>query len=188
MKHWSDDAACAQMDTELFYAIPSDRSAIKQAKRICARCPVIAECADAGKNDQFGIWGGQTPRERNKEFRRHADWVPAIGACRRLRALARIGYTAVHVERELYLHGISLLNRHGLKSIRENVFGRTEAEKAEAVALIYPVLVKRGPCCAAYSRVASNKATREDWPPPGAWHGVDIDDPNAQPNDWRLAA
>jgi hypothetical protein len=37
---------------------------IQAAKRVCRRCPVAAECGDAGRAEPFGIWGGLTEQER----------------------------------------------------------------------------------------------------------------------------
>jgi WhiB family transcriptional regulator, redox-sensing transcriptional regulator len=48
-------------------------AAQQQAKQICQRCPVIAEClADALDNrTEFGVWGGRTERERRAMLRQH---------------------------------------------------------------------------------------------------------------------
>lgn len=50
-------------------------AAQQQAKQICTRCPVIAEClADALDNrTEFGVWGGMTERERRAMLRRHPN-------------------------------------------------------------------------------------------------------------------
>ncbi|MFJ7590151.1 WhiB family transcriptional regulator [Streptomyces sp. NPDC097617] len=37
---------------------------VDQAKGACGFCPVRAECAELGENEEFGIWGGQTPEDR----------------------------------------------------------------------------------------------------------------------------
>lgn len=39
---------------------------VRKAKRICAACPVSAECLDFAQRhlEKFGIWGGLTERER----------------------------------------------------------------------------------------------------------------------------
>lgn len=65
---WHDQAACASTDPELFYP-PDHRGAVtgyRAAKRVCAGCPVKAEClADAMERDeQWGVWGGLAPDER----------------------------------------------------------------------------------------------------------------------------
>jgi hypothetical protein len=39
----------------------------KQAKSICMSCEFRVECAEWGiKNEIYGMWGGLTPRERQK--------------------------------------------------------------------------------------------------------------------------
>jgi len=56
------------VDPELFFPGPDDRGKTRQAKRICADCPVKAPClADAlarPANSDFGIYGGTTPQQR----------------------------------------------------------------------------------------------------------------------------
>ena len=42
MTHWITQAACKDLDTELFF--PSDGTPGNQAKRICNGCPVVTEC------------------------------------------------------------------------------------------------------------------------------------------------
>lgn len=68
-REWATAAVCAQIDPEIFFP---DGGSDTKAKRICARCPVTAEClADAlGRNERYGVWGGLNVRERNR-LRRH---------------------------------------------------------------------------------------------------------------------
>lgn len=78
---WYELAACKGADTELFYP-PRDKSQYKiiasQAKSYCmgpngkSPCPVRQECLwDAVKSDeQHGIWGGLSHRERNALVRK----------------------------------------------------------------------------------------------------------------------
>lgn len=42
---------------------------IAQAKEACGFCPVRTECAELGKNEEFGVWGGMTPEERRSAQR-----------------------------------------------------------------------------------------------------------------------
>ena len=46
----------------------------REAKRICTRCEVRAECLEyaLGSDERFGIWGGLSERERRKLKRRAA--------------------------------------------------------------------------------------------------------------------
>lgn len=61
---WRERALCAQTDPEAFF--PEKGGSVREAKKVCRRCPVRAEClADAvAHREQWGIWGGLTIRER----------------------------------------------------------------------------------------------------------------------------
>lgn len=61
------DALCAQTDPEMFYPEKLNNWAHK-AKQVCEQCSIRVECLTwALENDeQYGIWGGLTPAERNK--------------------------------------------------------------------------------------------------------------------------
>lgn len=63
---WTLDALCAQVDADMFF--PEKGGSTREAKRICAMCPVAAECLDyALEHDEgFGIYGGMSERERRK--------------------------------------------------------------------------------------------------------------------------
>lgn len=71
---WRDSAACRDEDPELFFPIgntgPSQVQQ-EQAKKVCRRCPVAAECLkfafDTGQD--AGVWGGLTEEERRAENR-----------------------------------------------------------------------------------------------------------------------
>lgn len=57
---WADDAACAGMDTEAFFATD-----IGPAAAVCAACPVREPCRRwAVDHDESGVWGGQTRYQR----------------------------------------------------------------------------------------------------------------------------
>ena len=63
---WFERAICAQTDPEAFY--PEKGGSTKEAKSVCARCTVSAECLDYAldNHERFGIWGGLSERERRK--------------------------------------------------------------------------------------------------------------------------
>lgn len=66
---WRGDAACRGLDPELFFPEGSAGPAlleVREAKVVCARCPVRAQCLDFAMRAgvAFGIWGGATERER----------------------------------------------------------------------------------------------------------------------------
>lgn len=59
---WMDDAACAEVGTEFFFPEKGESSQI--AKGICAGCPVARACLRFGLNEDFGVWGGTTTKQR----------------------------------------------------------------------------------------------------------------------------
>jgi WhiB family redox-sensing transcriptional regulator len=62
-KHWISRAACAGVDSSLFF--PAKGENLDAAMAICAGCPVKTECLTfALEHDCQGIWGGTTARER----------------------------------------------------------------------------------------------------------------------------
>lgn len=68
---WIDSALCKGRNTNDFYPEMGVKGAAKQVreiKQICKQCSVILECLDfAIENEEnFGIWGGMTPKERSR--------------------------------------------------------------------------------------------------------------------------
>ena len=63
---WQADAACIDVEPELFYA--TTPNAIREAKAICKECPVQPECLDRAYeiNDTWAVLGGMTQRQRAK--------------------------------------------------------------------------------------------------------------------------
>lgn len=68
---WKEQAACHGMDLTLFFgdegaARPAmRRSVLRRAKEVCDECPVVREClANALENDERGVWGGTSRRQR----------------------------------------------------------------------------------------------------------------------------
>ncbi|HEX5567406.1 MAG TPA: WhiB family transcriptional regulator [Streptomyces sp.] len=71
---WRDFAACRETDPDLWFPESGNSNAARAAKRICARCPVIADCREFIEQVEthypFGIWGGTTAEERRPTRRR----------------------------------------------------------------------------------------------------------------------
>ena len=67
---WQERALCAQTDPEAFF--PEKGGSTREAKRICSRCEVRAECLEyaLAHDERFGIWGGLSERERRRLKRR----------------------------------------------------------------------------------------------------------------------
>lgn len=68
--------ACAEngVDPELFWPISDTAQVgqVREAKTVCARCPVLVECRRFGMTQAEGIWGGMTATER-RELRAQAE-------------------------------------------------------------------------------------------------------------------
>jgi WhiB family transcriptional regulator, redox-sensing transcriptional regulator len=75
MDDWRDRAACRDADPELFFPVtdmgPGARQ-VADAKAVCARCPVRAQCLDYATEAGLGhgVFGGLTERERSELVRR----------------------------------------------------------------------------------------------------------------------
>jgi WhiB family redox-sensing transcriptional regulator len=64
-----DDAACTQVDPELFFPELDSLWRVAQAKKICeTSCGVKMECLQYAIRNKFkdGIWGGLSPTERHR--------------------------------------------------------------------------------------------------------------------------
>jgi len=61
---WMSDALCRDSDPEIFY--PGTGHDSRDARAVCARCPVRAAClAYAIEHREYhGVWGGQSERQR----------------------------------------------------------------------------------------------------------------------------
>ncbi len=67
---WQEQALCAQTDPEAFF--PEKGGSTREAKRVCSRCEVRADCLSfaLAHDERFGIWGGLSERERRRLKRR----------------------------------------------------------------------------------------------------------------------
>jgi len=69
-RDWRLDAACAQVDPELFFPEPGQVPQAAQAKAVCAGCAVRGPCLEAAlhgpqaRDDHSGIFAGTTARQR----------------------------------------------------------------------------------------------------------------------------
>ena len=69
---WMTDGLCLQSDPDLFF--PERGGSSKQAKRICADCPVAANCLAwaLSNGERHGVWGGTSEGDRRRMHRRSA--------------------------------------------------------------------------------------------------------------------
>ena len=79
MADWRNLAACRGLNPDLFFAERGDTLTVRNARAVCATCPVAAECLEyAIANDEtVGMWGGLCGDELIRERRRRAGGVRA---------------------------------------------------------------------------------------------------------------
>lgn len=105
-------------------------------------------------------------------------FVPAEGSRRRIRALLAAGWTHQHITAAMQQAATGLQRSAIVLHQRGEL---VEARTAKAVAAAYDALAMRpGPSAATRGRAA-----RAGYPPALAWDDDTIDDPTAQPADWR---
>ena len=85
---WQEQAVCAQVDPEIFF--PDKGGSPRQAKQICAECPVRLQCLEFAleHNERHGVFGGLTERERQSIRKR-----PPVGFCGNGHERAVVGTT-----------------------------------------------------------------------------------------------
>ncbi|NNH73210.1 WhiB family transcriptional regulator [Nocardia uniformis] len=79
-REWQLRGSCRGMPSAVFYHPDHERgrarnARIRLAKRICANCPVLAECRAyaLAAGEQYGIWGGMSESERQHHFHSGQD-------------------------------------------------------------------------------------------------------------------
>jgi len=76
---WQFDGACRSTDPSVFFHPEGERGPTRSArdaaaKRVCASCPVIKQCAAHALSvrEPYGVWGGLTEDEREVIYARSA--------------------------------------------------------------------------------------------------------------------
>lgn len=65
--HFDGSQACAGADVDMFFPAPGAhaKTAVRQAKELCASCAFIAPCLEyAIEHWEMGVWGHTTEKER----------------------------------------------------------------------------------------------------------------------------
>lgn len=65
-RSWMGEAACRGMDITTFFPGQHDKKSIISARKVCERCMVSDQCAEYGLEEDHGVWGGTTGRQRRK--------------------------------------------------------------------------------------------------------------------------
>nr|WP_236653713.1 WhiB family transcriptional regulator [Streptacidiphilus melanogenes] len=75
------------MDTRLFFHPAGERGAVSEereraAKRVCAACPVLAQCREYALEcaEEYGVWGGLSENDRAGVLRGRRRTARARGA------------------------------------------------------------------------------------------------------------
>lgn len=65
---WQQKGACTMANADGFY--PGKGESINDAKKVCANCKVRDICLEYAldHNEEHGVWGGLSVRERRKEL------------------------------------------------------------------------------------------------------------------------
>ena len=93
---WLDQAACRDLDPELFFPEPGEQTKAAEAKQVCGSCQVRDHCRDlavnaaGGIDADHGIFGGTLPTERS---RLRGNTFPEPSAYRQRRDLAEAAHT-----------------------------------------------------------------------------------------------
>lgn len=115
-----DLASCAQTDPEAFF--PPKNGSARDAKKVCAACPVAAECLEYAlrSGETYGVWGGLAGRElrRLPGWRRPSSWPQERSQAmqERVEALAAQGLGASEIARELGVQQPAVSKRLGRAS------------------------------------------------------------------------
>jgi WhiB family redox-sensing transcriptional regulator len=82
-EEWASQAACRASAPDQLFVRGAEQN---KAKKLCAGCPVKAEClAEALENQiEWGVWGGMTERERRALLKRNpnAKWRAVLEQAR----------------------------------------------------------------------------------------------------------
>lgn len=83
-KDWRQQALCRGKRSDFWFPpLAGNRNAyVPFGRLVCQQCPVWEECLDSGKNEDFGIWGGLTARERDGFPHPHGTWLRYRQGCR----------------------------------------------------------------------------------------------------------
>lgn len=82
---WREDAACRGKDVDRSWWFPEgygrEQRSAARALRVCAVCPVRAECLEyaLAVPEKHGVWGWMTESERRQEQRRRDREAAASG-------------------------------------------------------------------------------------------------------------
>ncbi|PRB01779.1 WhiB family transcriptional regulator [Microbacterium sp. MYb64] len=65
---WKGQAACMQVDPDMFFPTKGDHESARNAVATCRTCPVVGDCLQYAleHRETQGVWGGLTPMQRKR--------------------------------------------------------------------------------------------------------------------------
>jgi WhiB family redox-sensing transcriptional regulator len=80
---WYSKALCRGKETGSFFPDPTVSNMneqIRKLKSLCAACPVRIDCLSTAikHNEEFGVWGGYSTRERKKIIKQYGRDVGKV--------------------------------------------------------------------------------------------------------------
>jgi WhiB family redox-sensing transcriptional regulator len=65
-RDWMSEALCATTDPEAFF--PDEFGSAAWAKKICGQCNVVEACLEYAMRtgQMYGVWGGLSPKDRQR--------------------------------------------------------------------------------------------------------------------------
>lgn len=103
---WHEEAACSGMDLNIFF----EHNKRQQAIDACNACPVRKECLEANKDVEYGVFGGMTAIERERQGWIAVRRVPggkgmdesqAAELEKKILELRRMGWSGTEIAEEL---------------------------------------------------------------------------------------
>ena len=82
MTTWRQRALCADLPPDLFFS--EALADVRDAKAVCARCPVRQECLDwaTETKQEYGVWGGVLFSEEPDSTIKHGTYTGYVRGCR----------------------------------------------------------------------------------------------------------
>jgi hypothetical protein len=166
----------ADMTADAWFSDSKASEETRRAKLVCRHCPVQVQCLEEGKPERWGIWGGVYRSEsKGKSGGGETDLpVSAIGAQRRLRALATLGWGGKDVAGDIRRYiGLSLSPRR-LEAVRSGDETEIPPYVHEGIVRAYKHLhgsLNSG----AAANTTMHHAREMGWATPREWKGLDLD-------------
>lgn len=75
---WMEEGACQNLDEDSQIFFPAQGYNAREAKKICARCPVRVQCLNWSieTRQMFGVWGGVGEKKRRMMMRLRYGYSP----------------------------------------------------------------------------------------------------------------